>query len=46
LRNFTERGQERNIETGVLIDDSNFASHLASQWLGLIEAGAVGEGRF
>jgi phosphatidylserine/phosphatidylglycerophosphate/cardiolipin synthase-like enzyme len=37
--NFTERGQERNIEVGVLIHDPVFAGHLARQWLGLAEAG-------
>jgi phosphatidylserine/phosphatidylglycerophosphate/cardiolipin synthase-like enzyme len=41
--NFTQRAQEQNIEVGVLIDDANFASFLAGQWLGLIEAGIVGE---
>lgn len=41
--NFTQRGQERNIEVGVLIEDASFASYLAGQWLGLIEAGLVGE---
>jgi phosphatidylserine/phosphatidylglycerophosphate/cardiolipin synthase-like enzyme len=39
--NFTNRGQERNIETGVLIHDPTFAGHLERQWLGLIEAGLV-----
>ena len=43
--NFTQRGQERNIEVGVLIEDASFASYLAGQWLGLIEAGIVGEYR-
>lgn len=41
--NFTQRGQERNIEVGVLIDDANFASYLGGQWFGLIEAGLVRE---
>jgi phosphatidylserine/phosphatidylglycerophosphate/cardiolipin synthase-like enzyme len=41
--NFTQRGQERNIEAGVLIEDSEFAEHLSMQWLGLIESGAVVE---
>jgi hypothetical protein len=40
--NFTQRGQERNIEVGVLIEDPSFASYLAGQWLGLIDAGLVG----
>jgi phosphatidylserine/phosphatidylglycerophosphate/cardiolipin synthase-like enzyme len=39
--NFTQRGQERNIEVGVLIDDAGFASFLAGQWMGLVEAGVV-----
>lgn len=41
--NFTQRAQERNIEVGVLIDDPSFASFLAAQWMGLIDAGLVGE---
>ena len=41
--NFTQRGQERNIEAGVLIDDAEFAEHLTMQWLGLIESEAVVE---
>lgn len=41
--NFTQRGQERNIEVGVSIDDPSFASFLAGQWMGLIEASIVGE---
>ena len=41
--NFTQRGQDRNIETGVLIEDPVFASFLAGQWLGLIETGYVVE---
>jgi phosphatidylserine/phosphatidylglycerophosphate/cardiolipin synthase-like enzyme len=41
--NFTQRGQERNVEVGVLIEDQNFATYLAGQWLGLIEHGIVGE---
>lgn len=41
--NFTQRGQERNIEVGVLIDDPGFASFLGGQWLGLIDSGLVGE---
>ncbi len=39
--NFTQRAQERSIE--VLIADASFASHLAGQWLGLVEAGIVRE---
>lgn len=34
-------GQERNIDVGVLIADPRFASHLAGQWLGLVEGGLV-----
>ncbi|HEY2510250.1 MAG TPA: DISARM system phospholipase D-like protein DrmC [Polyangiaceae bacterium] len=41
--NFTQRGQERNIEVGVLVEDPSFASYLAGQWLGLIEVGLVEE---
>jgi len=41
--NFTQRGQERNIEVGVLIEDPSFASYLGGQWLGLIDAGIAGE---
>jgi phosphatidylserine/phosphatidylglycerophosphate/cardiolipin synthase-like enzyme len=41
--NFTQRGQERNIEVGVLIEEPSFASYLAGQWIGLIDAGIVGE---
>lgn len=39
--NFTNRGQERNIETGVLIHDPTFAGQLERQWLGLIEEALV-----
>ena len=41
--NFTQRGQERNIEVGVLVEDAGFASVLAGQWLGLIDAALLGE---
>lgn len=41
--NFTERGQERNIEVGVLVEERAFAQFLMTQWLSLIEAGLVGE---
>lgn len=41
--NFTQRGQERNIEAGVLIHDPRFARHLGAQWRGLIASGVVGE---
>ncbi len=43
--NFTERGQERNIEVGVLLHDATFASQLERQWLGLIGAGLVARWR-
>lgn len=41
--NFTQRGQERNIEVGVLIDDPGFAVYLAGQWMGLVERAMVRE---
>jgi hypothetical protein len=34
--NFTDRGQTRNIEVGVLIEDSRFARQVALQWQGLV----------
>jgi hypothetical protein len=34
--NFTDRGQTRNIEIGVLIDDASFGRQVALQWQGLI----------
>ena len=34
--NFTERGQTRNLEVGVCIEDKAFASQLATQWQALI----------
>jgi len=34
--NFTDRGQTRNIEVGVLIDDAAFARQVALQWQGLV----------
>ena len=39
--NFTTRGQEHNIEAGVLFHDPTFASHLERQWLTLIEENLV-----
>lgn len=39
--NFTDRGQTRNIEAGVLIDDPDFATSLVAQWERLIAAGLV-----
>lgn len=41
--NFTQRGQERNIEVGVYLEDQAFARSLGGQWFGLIEAGLVQE---
>lgn len=42
--NFTERGQKRNIEAGVAIEDGPFAITLETQWSNLVEAGVVVEG--
>jgi phosphatidylserine/phosphatidylglycerophosphate/cardiolipin synthase-like enzyme len=39
--NFTDRGQTRNIELGVRIEDPAFAGQIAAQWRGLISTGAV-----
>jgi len=39
--NFTDRGQTRNIEAGVLVEDRAFATALAAQWRGLIDTGLV-----
>ncbi|MBX3246045.1 MAG: DISARM system phospholipase D-like protein DrmC [Myxococcales bacterium] len=39
--NFTDRGQTRNLEAGVLIEDAGFATKLAAQWRGLVSAGQV-----
>jgi phosphatidylserine/phosphatidylglycerophosphate/cardiolipin synthase-like enzyme len=39
--NFTTRGQERNVEAGVLIEDEDFARRLAAQWQSLIDAGTM-----
>lgn len=39
--NFTERGQARNLEVGVLIEDRAFATELAAQWGVLIAEGLV-----
>lgn len=38
--NFTDRGQTRNVETGVLIDDSAFARIVAEHWRALVQARA------
>lgn len=39
--NFTDRGQTRNLEMGVLIEDPGLARRLVLQWRGLIESGLV-----
>jgi phosphatidylserine/phosphatidylglycerophosphate/cardiolipin synthase-like enzyme len=36
--NFTDRGQTRNVELGVLIEDREFATQVAGQWRSLLEA--------
>jgi len=37
--NFTDRGQTRNIEAGVLVEDVDFAKELVRQWDGLLASG-------
>jgi phosphatidylserine/phosphatidylglycerophosphate/cardiolipin synthase-like enzyme len=37
--NFTEAGQERNIEAGVVVDDARLAERVARQFDQLVEAG-------
>lgn len=39
--NFTSRGQTRNVEAGVAIEDRQFAASLERQWLNLVDAGVV-----
>ncbi|MBK8256767.1 MAG: hypothetical protein IPK82_29360 [Polyangiaceae bacterium] len=39
--NFTDRGQTRNIEVGVAIQDRAFAASVTRQWLNLVEAGIM-----
>lgn len=39
--NFTERGQERNVEAGVLIEDEDFACRLVAQWRSLVDSRVV-----
>lgn len=39
--NFTTRGQERNIETGVLLHSPTFATQLERQWMSLVDDGLV-----
>lgn len=43
--NFTLRAQDRNIETGVLVDDPHFAQQLDRQWMSLVQGGVVLRGR-
>lgn len=42
--NFTSRGQSRNVEVGVLIDDETFARRLAWHWMRLVAEGLVRSG--
>lgn len=39
--NFTSRGQDRNIEVGIVVHDSGYASALERQWNNLVESGDV-----
>lgn len=39
--NFTSRGQTRNVEAGVAIEDRAFAASLERQWWNLVEAGVM-----
>lgn len=39
--NFTDRGQSRNIEVGVLIEDVHFSEQLAGHWRQLVSEGLV-----
>jgi phosphatidylserine/phosphatidylglycerophosphate/cardiolipin synthase-like enzyme len=39
--NFTDRGQTRNIEVGVLVHDKNYAVALERQWSNLVDSGGV-----
>ena len=39
--NFTARGQTRNLEVGVCIEDRAFAGQLATQWWSLVTRGLV-----
>jgi phosphatidylserine/phosphatidylglycerophosphate/cardiolipin synthase-like enzyme len=41
--NFTNRGHDRNVEVGVLIDDPFFASSLVAQWRSAVAAGVFRE---
>ena len=42
--NFTDRGQSRSIEVGVLIHDKSYAVALERQWSNLVESGGVVQG--
>ena len=39
--NFTDRGLTRNLEAGVLIEDTTFARRLSEQWLALVDSGQM-----
>ena len=39
--NFTDRGQSRNIEAGVVIEDEVFSEELSAQWRQLVSEGLV-----
>jgi hypothetical protein len=39
--NFTDRGQNRNVEVGALVEDPTFAEDLAGQWRALTDAGLM-----
>lgn len=42
--NFTDRGQTRNVEAGVAIEDRAFAASLERQWSNLVDAGVTVRG--
>jgi phosphatidylserine/phosphatidylglycerophosphate/cardiolipin synthase-like enzyme len=42
--NFTDRGQTRNIEAGVLVDDARFSTELVRQFHDAVGAGLFVEG--
>lgn len=41
--NFTDRGQTRNLELGVLIGDRDFAARVVNQWRSLVDADVLVE---
>jgi phosphatidylserine/phosphatidylglycerophosphate/cardiolipin synthase-like enzyme len=41
--NFTNRGTERNIECGVVVDDSVFAERVRKQWMDMVSRGHARE---